>query len=183
MIIDCCIADKFSERIIMLRNRESCFFEHFKKHTMRSKFIAEYYFPLLVFLLQYTSKIEFFKDDKASVSRKVIFKFSDQDSISTSKDWKSWQLIIFPLSIDVLSMWNVDKCGSIKFVLFPVGEIEGEIIINENADSMSLIVGIHWSLIFSVSIVKRLVLHFNIKRNNVNRYLLHTIKLLPSFYY
>jgi len=169
MMINRSITNKFSKRIIMLRDCESCLFNHFKKHTMRSKFTTQYYFPFLVFLLQHASEIESFKDDKASARWKVIFEISDQHSISTSKDWKSWKLIIFPLSIDIFSMWNVDKSGSVEFILFPVGEIEGEIIINKNANSMTLIVGIYWSLIFSVSIVKRLVLHFNIKRNNLKR--------------
>jgi hypothetical protein len=78
-------------------------------------------------------------------------------------------------------MWNVYKSGPIEFVLFPAGEIEGEIVINENADSMALVLGIHWSLIFSVSIVKRLVLHFNIKRNNLKRYCTSYFKCSINF--
>ena len=133
---------------------------------MRGKFATAYNVPLLIFLLKYTCKVKSLENDETPISWKVVFEITNKHSFSKPEHWQPRKQVVFPLPVDILSVGDVDESGAIEFVALPVGKIEGEIVIDEDTYSVSLGEGVHGPLVFSISIVKRLVLHFNIKINN-----------------
>ena len=48
------------------------------------------------------------------------------------------RLIVLPLSIYIFGMGEVDEGRALHLILMPVGGMEGEIIIDEDAGSVSL---------------------------------------------
>lgn len=79
--------------------------------------------------------------------------------------------VIFPLAVDVLAMRDIDEGKSIYFILGPVRDVKGKIVVDEDTQSVSLLEAIDLPLVFAVTVVHSFV-HFNNKNN---------ISYLPSF--
>lgn len=50
-------------------------------------------------------------------------------------------------------MGDVEEGGTIEFVVVPVGEVEGEVVVDKDTQSVSLSVGVRGALIFAIAIV------------------------------
>jgi len=58
-----------------------------------------------------------------------------------------------PLSVDVLAMWNVHQGLSIEEVVIPVGDIKWEVVINEDAEGLTVPLAVGVALVSSVSVI------------------------------
>lgn len=74
------------------------------------------------------------------------------------------RFVIFPLAVDVLAMGDIDEGKSIYFILAPVRDVKGKIVVDEDAQSVSLLEAVHLPLVFTVTVVNSFV-HFNNKNN------------------
>ena len=74
------------------------------------------------------------------------------------------RFVIFPLSVDVLAVRDIDEGKSIYFILAPVRDVKGEIVVDEDAQSVSLLEAVDLPLVFAVTVVHSFV-HFNNKNN------------------
>ena len=114
--------------------------------------------PLPFFLRQNTCKILSLKDEKALLSRLPIFEFGEKNGITWPEYVESLWFIFAPLSVHIFAMGEVDKGRAVELVAVPVGDVEGEIVINEDADSLSLFVADR-TLVFAVTVVYYIGLH------------------------
>lgn len=69
-------------------------------------------------------------------------------------------LVVFPLAVDVLSMGEVDEGGSVEFVLPPVRDVEGEVVVDEDAQAMADVIRCGWALVLAVTVVENIRQHF-----------------------
>lgn len=72
--------------------------------------------------------------------------------------------IIFPLAVDVLAMGDIDEGKSIYFILVPVRDVKGKIVVDEDAEAVSLLEAVDLPLVLTVTVVNSFV-HFNNKNN------------------
>jgi len=80
---------------------------------VRSQLPATYDIPFFVFLLQHTSEVEPLENYETSVYRKVVFEVSNKHSIAESEYGESREFVIFPLSVDILPVRDIDESGSV----------------------------------------------------------------------
>ena len=114
--------------------------------------------PLPFFLRQNTCKILSFKNEKALLSRFSVFEFGQKNSITWPEYVESFWFIFAPLSVHIFAVGEVDEGGAVEFVAMPVRDMEGEIVVNEDANSLSLFVADR-TLVLAVTVVYYIGLH------------------------
>ena len=88
-----------------------------------------------------------------------MFVFGQQDCVSGAVDVESVWFVEFPLSVDVFAVREVKECGSIEFIVVPMGDVKGEVVVYEDTQSVSLFEGVGGSLILAVTVVDYICLH------------------------
>jgi hypothetical protein len=68
-------------------------------------------------------------------------------------------LVVVPLTVHIFSVCEVEEGGPLESVAVPMRGMEGEIVIEEDAWSVALALGVERSLIFAVTVVY--YFHFN----------------------
>ena len=109
--------------------------------------------PIGLILLKKTCKVKALEDDETFVMGEVILEVANYDCIGEAKDGESWELVVGPFSINIFSVGDVEEGGTIEFVVVPVGEVEGEVVVDKDTQSVSLSVGVRGALIFAIAIV------------------------------
>ena len=161
----------------MFGYREAHFADKIKQKRMAVDGSSAADAPLLPsFLINYACKVFPLKDKQSLFDRRPFLKFGQQDSISRAVDVEPMWLVVLPLPVDILSVGQVDEGGPVELVLAPVRDVEGKIVVNEDAQTMAMVIACSVALVLAVTIVEYIRQHFLILKY------INTHKSTPNVY-
>ena len=69
------------------------------------------------------------------------------------------RLVEVPLAIDVLAVGEVEESGAVQFVVGPVRDVQGKVVVDEDAYSAALVLAVHPALVFAVTVINDVAVH------------------------
>ena len=132
---------------------------------MRADRTAIHNAPLVMVLLQDAGKAVPLEYDEALPHRLALPELPHQNSLSAPKDRQPIELVVLALSVDVLSVRDVEEGGAVQLVAVPVRGVEGEVVVDEDARTVSEVIE-ERALILPVAIVEQIHGEFIDKNNN-----------------
>ena len=100
--------------------------------------------PLLICLaLDDGHEVGPFEDDQNSADESAPFEFAPNHRVADPEDIESMGFFVPPLPVDILAVVDVDEGGPFEFAAVPIRHVEGEIVIDEDAEPLAtaLLVG------------------------------------------
>ncbi len=156
------VACEFGEGEEMIRNWSAHQLDVLQQSVVGSQLAATHHLPPLSRLLQHACEVKPLEDDQALARGSSFCALSNEDGISGAEDGESMWFTVLPLAVDVLAVGDVDEGVAVDAVLFPMRDVKGEVVVDEDAQSVSLTLRVHLSLVLAVAEV-RFLLHFNNK--------------------
>jgi hypothetical protein len=152
-------ARKLGEGKIVFRDRRAQHLQIAQQGSMGQQLSALEYVPLPISLGQDTGEVVPFEYQKASPRKSPTTKFTNQDGIAATEDVETVGFVVAPLSIDILAVRQIGQGGSLQFILVPVGNVEGQFVVHQDAQSVPLFLRSHRTLVLAVTVVKYLAMH------------------------
>ena len=110
--------------------------------------------PLLICLaLDDGHEVGPFEDDQNSANESAPFEFAQNHRVADPEDIESMGLVVPPLPVYVLAVVDVDESGSFEFSAVPIRHVEGEVVIDEDAEPLAAALLIGGALVLGIPIV------------------------------
>lgn len=170
------MGDVLDQGEVMFRHGYSYFFHKTEQNSMRTDRTTVYNTPVLAVLLKNAGEAVAFENDEAPIDRFAMRKWSHKHSLTATEDGQTVQLIRGPLSVNVLSVGDVDESRAAELVFVPVRSVEGEVVVDEDAWPVAKTV-LKGALVLPVSVVEQV--HY-IDKNNNDQYKQSASTQLPA---
>lgn len=109
-----------------------------EQHLMVPNCTAFLDLPLaLTLFLHDTDIVDPLKDHHAFPPGHTSFKQAHKHRIATSENTGPCKHVVIEMSVDVFAVRNVDKGRTIQFVIQPRGEVEGQVVVDEDARALA----------------------------------------------
>lgn len=111
--------------------------------------------PLSLPLLQDACKIEALEHHQTPASGSPLLECAYKDGIGAAEYVKAVRKIVLPEAVEVLAVREVEECGSVELAVLPVGEVEGQVVVDEDAHALPQL-SREAPLVFTISVVQQL---------------------------
>ena len=152
-------AGKLSQRKVMFRKRQPDLLNVVNQSLMAGDRPSLPHSPLPTFLAEHTCEIILFKNEQTASAGQSLLELGQQDGIARAVDVEPVRLVEVPLAIDVLAVGEVEKSGAVQFVVGPVRDVQGKVVVDEDAYSAALVLAVHPALVFAVTVINDVAVH------------------------
>ena len=145
---------ELGQRKVVVGNLQSTQLDELQQALMPNDLAVVGDLPLLFLrLLEHAAEIVLLEDDECCLGWATLLEFGEEDGVARAEDVEAVGLVVLGVAVEVLAMGEVEEGGAVEFPVVPVGEVEGEVVVDEDAQSVALPLPVHSALVLSVAVV------------------------------